>query len=185
MVIFHCYVSSPEGIDCFLSRFCLRWFLIFPIGNPPWLGNRWSEYLNYFLGTPNQQIQVIGRDTSNYSWFHEDELWRCMKKSHPIAIKGRPKWTHIEHSLSYYELRSTSIMGCDKSLYFTWRLAPSSDRPGVKILHVESVLYRHRFRQFSDRWCRICCLAMLGRRQSLSSYHPWWSCIYIYTYIYI
>ena len=39
-------------------------------------------------------------------------------------------------------------MGCDKSLYFTWRLAPSSDRPGVKILHVESVLYRHQS-QFS------------------------------------
>ena len=30
------------------SGFCLRWCFIFPIGNPPWLGNRWSEYVLFF-----------------------------------------------------------------------------------------------------------------------------------------
>ena len=28
--------------------------------NPPWLGNRLSEYVFVFLGTPNQQIQAGG-----------------------------------------------------------------------------------------------------------------------------
>ena len=27
---------------------CLRWFFIFPMENPPWLGNRWSEYFLFF-----------------------------------------------------------------------------------------------------------------------------------------
>ena len=34
------------------SWVCLRWFFIFPMGNPPWLGNLYIVHIFYFLGTP-------------------------------------------------------------------------------------------------------------------------------------
>ena len=37
-----------------MGLFSRRFGEYFPNGfNPPWLGNRWSEYVAYFLGTPN------------------------------------------------------------------------------------------------------------------------------------
>ena len=41
-------------------------WLIFPMENPPWLGNRLSEYV-LFLGGPLQQIQVDTLQTMNNS----------------------------------------------------------------------------------------------------------------------
>ena len=43
-----------------------RWFVIFPMENPPWLGNRLSECVLFF-GGPLKQIQVDTLQTMNNS----------------------------------------------------------------------------------------------------------------------
>jgi hypothetical protein len=48
--IFNSYVKLPEGNMAWLSWVCLRWFFVFPMDNPPEMGNRWSEYSIFFGG---------------------------------------------------------------------------------------------------------------------------------------
>ena len=44
-----------------ITGFCLRCFFIFPIGNPPWLGNRWSEDFLFF-GNPESANPAVVKE---------------------------------------------------------------------------------------------------------------------------
>ena len=75
-------------------------------------------------------------------------------------------------------------MGCDKSLYIlhgAWHQAPTDQEwrffTSSQCCTGTSLSFRQAMQDFlsGNAW----------RRQSLSSYHPWWSYIYWYIYIYI
>ena len=80
-----------------------RWFVIFPIGNTPELGNRWSEYIFYFWGTPNQQIQVMEK------WMEQ------RKKKHGDSRIF--KWDKMGQS--FMEKRETKTWCCF-SIWIRW-----------------------------------------------------------------
>ena len=94
---------SPRG-NCPYSWVCLKWFFIFPMENPPRLGNRLSECFFNFGRTPNQQIQVLLEDSLWNSvagklmryFSHFDTCFDAhMDNQHVLARTRRTSWTKL------------------------------------------------------------------------------------------